>query len=167
MNEIVNRLQENESVKNLVEFFKSLIQVAPQRLAEGLLEVMLTGLLTLVAAIIARKLVRRGKVWVAPHAGHTQITPLMLLSGLLGAVLGMVFLVGGFVWPPRDPYDFNVWVGVIAFFSLLSLPCFLLSRLTWEWDTAGLRWHGVFRTISMRWKEIVCLGKSWDGRFFA
>jgi len=167
MDDFINRLLESEFVKNLVAFVKSLIQAAPQSVAEALLGAILTGLLTLVAAITARNLVRRGKVWVGPHAGHTQMTPLMLLGGLLVAVMGVVFLFWGFVRPPRDPYDFNVWVGGLAFFSLLSLPCFLLSRLTWEWDRAGLRWHGAFRTISMPWHEIVRLGKSWDARFFA
>jgi hypothetical protein len=41
------------------------------------------------------------------------------------------------------------------------------TRHTWQWDARGLRWHGALRSTSMRWPEIVRLGKSWDGGFFA
>jgi hypothetical protein len=92
-----------------------------------------------------------------------------MLAGILNGIIGVVFLASGLVWPAwvGDPYDFKVWLWGIALFSAFSLMALLFSRLTWEWDATGLRWHGAFRTISMRWQEIVRLGKSWDGRFFA
>jgi hypothetical protein len=132
-------------------------------------EAILVGLLTLGAAIIARNLVRRGKVWVGANAGHTCMSPYVLLVGMLLAVIAAVFLVIGLAWPAtlREPGEFNAWVGVVAGFSLGCLAILPFARHTWQWDATGLRWHGALRSTSMRWPEIVRLGKSWDGGFFA
>jgi hypothetical protein len=144
-----------------------------ERLAEdgvqSVVEVILVGLLTLGAGIIARNLVRRGKVQVGIDAGHTCMSPYVLLVGLLLAVVAAVFLVIGLAWPEslREPGEFNAWVGGVAGFSLGCLAILPFTRHTWQWDATGLRWHGAFRSTSMRWLEIVRLGKSWDGQFFA
>lgn len=137
--------------------------------ANKVLEAILVGLLTLGAAIIARTLVRRGKVRIGPHAGHTCMSPYVLLVGLLCAVAAAAFLVLGLVWPEtlRDPGQFNAWLGLVAGFSFGCLAMLPFTRHTWQWDATGLRWDGAFRSTSMRWPEIARLGKSWDGQFFA
>jgi hypothetical protein len=137
--------------------------------AQSVLEAILAGLLTLGAAIIVRKLVRSGEVEVAAGAGHTCMSPYVLLVALLLAVAAVALLVVGLAWPQtlREPGEFNAWVGIVAGFSLGCLAMLPLTRHTWQWDAAGLRWHGALRSISMPWPEIVRLGKSWDGAFFA
>jgi len=137
--------------------------------AKSVLEAIVVGLLTLGAAIIARSLVRRGKVRVGADAGHTCMSPYVLLVGLLSAVAAAVFLVLGLIWPEswREPGAFNAWVGLVAGFSLGCLAILPYTRHTWQWDATGLHWQGALRSASMRWPEIARLGKSWDGRFFA
>jgi len=137
--------------------------------AKSALEAIVVGLLTVGAAIIARNLVRRGKVRVGADAGHTCMSPYVLLVGLLCAVAAVVFLVLGLVWPEswQEPGAFKAWVGLVAGFSLGCLAILPYTRHTWQWDATGLRWQGALRSASMRWPEIARLGKSWDGRFFA
>jgi hypothetical protein len=137
--------------------------------AQSVLEAILVGVLTLGAAIIARNLVRRSDVQVGADAGHTCMSPYVLLVGLLLAVVAAGVLVLGLAWPEtlREPDEFNAWVGIVAGFSLGCLMILPFTRHTWQWDTTGLCWHGALRSTSMRWPEIVHLGKSWDGGFFA
>src|SRR5215467_14620210 len=135
-----------------------------ERLAEegtkSVLEAIVVGLLTVGAAMIARSLVRRGKVWVGADAGQTCMSPYVLLVGLLSAVAAVVFLVLGLAWPEgwREPGAFKAWVGLVAGFSLGCLAILPFTRHTWQWDATGLRWHGALRSTSMRWPEIVRLG---------
>jgi hypothetical protein len=137
--------------------------------AKLLLEAIIVGLLTLIAALIARSLVRRGKVWIGTGAGHTCTSPYVLLVGLLCAAGAAVFLVLGLIYPNtwREPGAFKAWVGLIAVFSLCFMAILPFTRHTWRWDEAGLYWRGAWRSMAMRWPEIARLGKSWDGRFFA
>jgi hypothetical protein len=137
--------------------------------AQSVVEAILVGLLTLGAAIIARNLVWRGEVRVGADAGHTCMSPYVLLLSLLLAVVAAGLLVLGLAWPEtlREPGEFNAWAGIVAGFSLGCLMILPFTRHTWQWDATGLRWHGALRSTSMRWSEIVRLGKSWDGGFFA
>jgi hypothetical protein len=137
--------------------------------AQSVLEVILAGLLTLGAATIVRKLVRRGEVHVAPDAGQTCMSPYVLLVGLLLAVVAvMLFAVGlALRQTLREPGEFNAWVEVVAGFSLGCLVILPFTLHTWQWDVTGLRWQGAQRSTSMRWPDILRLGKSWDGGFFA
>jgi hypothetical protein len=144
-----------------------------ERLAEEgakmILEAIGVGVLTLGAAVFARNLVRRGKVRVGRDSGRTGMSPYVLLVGLLCAVAAAVFLALGLVFPHtwREPGAFNAWLGLVMGFSLGFLAILPFTRHTWEWDEAGLRWHGAWRSASMRWPEIARLGKSSDGQFFA
>jgi hypothetical protein len=137
--------------------------------AQSVLEAILVGVLTLGAAIIARNLIRRGEVRVGVDAGYTCMSPYILLVDLLLAVVAVGLLVLGLAWPEtlREPGEFNAWAGIVAGFSLGCLMILPFTRHTWQWDARGLRWHGALRSTSMRWPEIVRLGKSWDGGFFA
>jgi hypothetical protein len=144
-----------------------------ERLAEEgakiVFELMLVGLLTLGAAILARSLARRGKVWVGAGAGRTCTSPYVLLVGLLCAVGAAVFLALGVIYPDtwQEPNAFYAWLGLVALFGLIFLAILPFTRHTWQWDEAGLHWQGAWRSASMRWPDIARLGKSWDARFFA
>jgi hypothetical protein len=133
------------------------------------LEALLVGLLTLIAAVLARSLARRGKVWVGPDAGRTCTSPYVLLVALLCAVGMAVFLALGVIFPDawQEPNAFYAWLGLIALFGLISLAILPFTRHTWQWDEAGLHWQGAWRNASMQWPDIARLGKSWDARFFA
>src|SRR5262249_31085041 len=54
---------------------------------KGILETALMALLTAAAAVFARNWVRRGKVWVNGDTGHTCMSPLILLVGVLCAIV--------------------------------------------------------------------------------
>lgn len=153
----------------MTDFLNDFIRRLADEGAQSVFEAILVGLLTLGAAIFARNFVRRGKARIGTDAGHTCMSPYLLLVGLSLAVAAAVILVVGLAWPEslRDPRDFNAWVGIVAGFSLGCLAILPFTRHTWQWDATGLRWHGALRSTSMRWPEIVRLGKSWDGQFFA
>jgi hypothetical protein len=153
----------------MTDFFNDFIQRLAEEGAQSVFEVILVGLLTLGAAIIARNLVRSGKVRVETDAGHTCMSPYVLLLALLLAVVAALLLALGLAWPEslRDPRDFNAWIGVVAGFFLGFLAILPFTRHRWLWDATGLRWHGALRSASMQWPDIVRLGKSWDGQFFA
>jgi hypothetical protein len=153
----------------MTEFLNGLIERLAEDGAQSVLEAILVGALTLGAVVIARSLARRGKVQVGADAGHTCMSPYVLLVGLSLAMAAAILFVLGLVWPEtlREPGEFNAWVGVVAGFSLGCLAMLPFTRHTWQWDATGLRWDGALRSTSMRWSEIVRLGKSWDGGFFA
>jgi hypothetical protein len=153
----------------MTEFLNALIEHLAEDSAQLVFEAIVVGVLTLGAAIIARNLVRRGKVRVGADAGHTCMSPYVLLVGLLSAVVAALLLVLGLAWPEtlREPGEFNAWVGLVAGFSLGCFAMLPFTRHTWQWDATGLRWRGALRSTSMRWPDIVYLGKSWDGGFFA
>jgi hypothetical protein len=136
--------------------------------AKVVLELVLFAVLFGVAALFARNWARRGKVWVTGDAGHTRMSPVILLLGLLCGAVAAAVLVLGLVFREslREPGDFYAWLGLIGgflFFFVLMLP---FTRQTWDWDREGLRWQGAWRGISMRWSELARAGKSWDGQFY-
>jgi hypothetical protein len=144
-----------------------------QRLAEegakSVLEAVFVGLLGIVAAVFARSLARRGKVWVGVGSGRTCMSPYVLLVGLSCAAAAAAFLAIGLTAPEslRGPRQLYAWVGLVAGFFLCALAILPFTRHTWEWDATGLRWRGAWRNVSLRWPDLVRLGKSWDGRYFA
>jgi hypothetical protein len=144
-----------------------------ERLAEEgakvVLEGILVGGLTLLAAVLARGLARRGKVWIGVGAGRTCMSPFVLLLGLLCAATAAVILALGLYFREglREPGQFYAWAGLIGGFSLVALAILPFTRHTWEWDAGGLRWQGAFRSVALRWPEIVRLGKSMNGQFYA
>jgi hypothetical protein len=136
--------------------------------AKAILQLILVAALAGGAAIFARNWVRRGKVWVTSDAGHTRMSPFILLVGLLCGAAAAAVLVLGLVYREslQEPGDFYAWLGLIGgflFFFVLMLP---FTRQTWDWDREGLRWQGAWRTVSMRWPELARLGTSWDGQFY-
>jgi hypothetical protein len=143
-----------------------------ERLAEEgakvVLEVTLVGALTLVAAILARGLARRGKVWIGAGVGRTCMSPFVLLLGLLCAAVAVVVLAVGLYFRERlsEPGEFYAWMGLIGGFSLGALAILPFTRHTWEWDAAGLRWQGAWRSVSMPWPAIVRVGKSMSGQLY-
>lgn len=129
----------------------------------------LIGLLSLGAAVLARNLTRSGKVWIGPEAGRTCMSPLVLLICLLCAAAAAGFLALG-LWDRqtlRDPGQLYPWLGLIGAFAASALALAPFTRHTWKWDATGLRWRGAWRSAALRWPEIVRLGKTWDGRYFA
>lgn len=143
-----------------------------ERLAEEgakvVLEGILVGGLTLVAAVLARGLARRGKVWIGAGAGRTCMSPFVLLLGLLCAAAAVVVLAVGLYFGERlrEPGEFYAWVVLIGGFSVVAVAILPFTRHTWEWDAGGLRRHGAFRSVALRWPELARLGKSMNGQFF-
>jgi hypothetical protein len=146
----------------------SFLQGLAEEGAKAILELGLFAVLFGLAAIFARNWARRGKVWVAGDAGHTCMSPLILLLGLLCGAAATAVLALGLLYPEslRDPGDFYAWAGLIGGFLLGFLLILPFTRHTWDWDREGLRWRGAWRAVSMRWPELARLGKSWDGQFF-
>ena len=101
-----------------------------------MLEAILVGALTLGGAIIARNLVRRSEVRVGADAGHTRMSPYVLLFGLLHAVVAARLLVLGLAWPEtlREPGEFNAWLGIVAGFFFGCSMILPFTRHTWQWD---------------------------------
>lgn len=134
----------------------------------AVLQLILTGLLVGGAAILGRNWVRRGKVRIAGDQGHTCMSPLILLTGLLCAGAATAFLVLGLLDPQslRDRGQFIAWAGLVGGFSLAFLLILPYSRHAWEWDPNGLSWRGAWRSVSIPWSHIDCAGKTWDGRTF-
>ncbi len=79
-------------------FFGFFDGLAQQGLS-AILEAALMGLLAGAAALFARSWVRRGKVWVKGEEGHTCMSPLILLVGLLCAAMAAACLVLGLLDP--------------------------------------------------------------------
>jgi hypothetical protein len=130
---------------------------------------LLIGLLTIGAALLARNLKRSGKVWIGVGAGRTCMSPLALLICLLCAAAAAAVMALG-LWDRqtlRDPGQLYAWLALVGAFAASALAIAPFTRHTWEWDATGLTWHGARRSISLRWREIVRLGKTWDGRYFA
>jgi hypothetical protein len=150
----------------------SILQQIWQQIAdEGLhavLEAILAGVLALLTAVLVRSLVRRGKVWIGTDAGRTTISPLVLVFSVLSAVIAVVALAVGLVFRHTltEPGDFYAWVGLVGCMSLGSLVMLALSSHTWEWDAAGLRWHGPWTSTAMRWGDLVRIGKMANGQLF-
>jgi hypothetical protein len=144
-----------------------------QGLGEGgikaLVAAVLIGLLSVGAAVLARNLKRRGKVWIGPGAGRTCLSPLALLVCLMCAAAAVGCLALGLYDREtlREPGQLYAWAGLTGAFALSALAIAPFTRHTWEWDSTGLRWHGAWRSTALRWPDIVRLGKSWDGRLFA
>lgn len=124
-----------------------------ERLAEEggklVIEAILVGVLGLGAAILARKLARRGKVWVGKDAGRTCMSPFVLLLSLVCAAGALLFLALGLLYPKMwlEPGALKYWLLLVGCFSggcLILLP---FTRHTWEWDATGLRWHGAWRSV--------------------
>ena len=67
--------------------------------AKTILEAIVVAILTAGAALIARNLARRGKVWVGCDAGRTRMSPYVLLVGLLCGAAATVFLAVGLLNP--------------------------------------------------------------------
>ena len=98
-----------------------------------MLQAILMGLLVGGAAFLARNWVRRGKVWVRGDDGHTCMSPLILLTGLLCAVAAGAFLMLGLLDPQslRDRGQF-ICLGQPGRQLLLRFPLYpalLSSRL--------------------------------------
>jgi len=128
----------------------------------------LVGGLTLIAAVLARGMVRRGKVWIGTDAGRTCMSPFVLLVGLLLAVAALVALGAGLYFRDalKEPGEFYSWLGLVGGFSLGSLAIMPFTRHAWEWDATGLRWQGAWRRVAMRWPDLVRLGKSMSGMIY-
>ena len=145
-------------------FFEGLAQEG----AKAILELALFAALFGVGAIFARNWVRSGKVWVRGDAGHTRLSPFVLLLGLLCGAVAATVLALGLVYREslREPGDLYAWAGLIGGFFLGFLLILPFTRHTWDWDSEGLRWRGAWRAVSMRWSDLARAGKSWDGQFF-
>jgi hypothetical protein len=143
-----------------------------ERLAESgaqvLLEAIVVGLMTGVAAAMARSLVRRGKVWIGHGAGRTCMSPYVLLVGLLCAVAAAGFAIVGLAHRESlgEPRQLYAWMGLVGAFSLCALAILPFTRHTWEWDAHGLRWQGAWRGVRLRWPDLVRLGKSMSGQLY-
>lgn len=123
------------------------------------------------SSILARRMARRGKVWVGVGTGRTRLSPLIPLIGLLSGVTAVFFLVAGLYdtseqW--RDPLTFYFWAGTVGLFAVLSLVLLLGARETWEWDATGLRWRSAWRrrAVEMRWPDLLHLGKRRNGGLY-
>jgi hypothetical protein len=130
---------------------------------------LLIGLLSIGAAVLGRNLKRSGKVWIGVGAGRTCMSPLALLVCLMCAAAAAAVLALG-LWDRRrllDPGQLYAWLALAGAFAASALAIAPFTRQTWEWDAAGLTWQGARRSTSLRWPEIVRLGKTWDGRFYA
>jgi hypothetical protein len=130
---------------------------------------LLIGLLSIGAAALAGGLKRSGKVWIGVGAGRTCTSPLALLVCLMCAAAAAAFLALG-LWDRealRDPGQLYAWLALVGAFAASALAIVPFTRHVWEWDSTGLRWRGAWRGAALRWPEIVRLGKTWDGRYFA
>ena len=121
------------------------------------------------SSVLARRLARRGKVWVGDGTGRTRLSPLVPLIGLCSAVAAAFFLVAGLLdsseqW--RNPATFYYWAGLVGAFALAAPAMLLFARHTWEWDATGLRWRGAWRRVEMRWPDLVALAKRMDGLIY-
>jgi hypothetical protein len=96
-----------------------------------LVEGVLVGGLTLVAAVLARSLARRGKVWIGAEAGRTCMSPFVLLLGLLLAIVAMIILAAGLYFRAslRTPADYYAWLGLVGGFLLGSLALLPFTRI--------------------------------------
>jgi len=148
----------------LIVFLKALAEEVAKSLGEWLL----LGALSLLAAVLARSLLWRGRVWIGEGAGRTSISPIVLLLGLLLAAAAMVIMAVGLYFREtlREPGDFYAWLGLVGGLSLGALAMFPFTRHTWEWDAAGLRWRGAWRSVAMRWADIVHFGKEMSGALY-
>jgi hypothetical protein len=137
--------------------------------ARILLGAVLVGLLGIAAAVLARRLTRRGQVWIEAGAGRTRMSPMVLLLCLLCAAAAAGFLALGLHDREtlREPGQLYAWAGLVGAFAVCALAIAPFTRHTWEWDATGLRWRGAWRSRALRWPDIVRLGKAWDGRLFA
>ncbi len=137
--------------------------------ARVLLAAVLVGLLSAGAAVLARSLRRRGKVWIGPGAGRTCQSPFVLLLCLLCAVAAAGCLALGLynLETLRDPGQLTAWALLTGAFAISALAIAPFTRHVWEWDATGLRWRGAWRSAALRWPDIARLGKTWDARFFA
>ena len=132
-----------------------------QRLGEEgvrlLLGAALFGLLGVVAAVLARRLTQRGKVWVEAGAGRTRMSPIVLLLCLLCAAAAVGFLALGLHDREtlRHPGQLYVWAGLVGAFAISALAVAPFTRHSWEWDATGLRWRGAWRSTALRWHDIV------------
>jgi hypothetical protein len=135
---------------------------------QALLEAILMCLLGGGAAVFARNWTRRGKVWTKDDAGHTCMSPLILLIGFLCAAMAAACLVLGLLNPEslRARGDFIAWAGLVTGFSLAFVLILPFSRHTWDWDRDGLRWTGAWRSVSILWQDMKRSGKTWDGQYF-
>jgi hypothetical protein len=145
-----------------------LLKLLAEEVARSLGELLLLGALSLLAAVLARSMLWRGRVWIGDGAGRTSISPIVLLLGLLLAAAAMVSLGLGLYFRDslREPGDFYAWLGLVGGFSLGALAMFPFTRHTWEWDGAGLRWRGAWRSVAMRWSDIVHFGKTMSGALY-
>ena len=123
------------------------------------------------SSVLARRMARRGKVWVGAGAGRTRMSPLVPLLGSWSAVTAVFFLAAGLYdtseqW--RDPLTFYFWAGLVGLFALFSPVLSLGARETWEWDATGLRWRGAWRSraVEMRWSDLLHLGKRKNGTLY-
>ena len=81
---------------------------------KALLGAVLVGLLGLAAAVLVRRLTRRGKVRVEAGAGRTRMSPVVLLLCLLCAAAAAGFLALGLFLADGD---------LAAFQSALAAAC--------------------------------------------
>jgi hypothetical protein len=137
--------------------------------ARVLLGALLVGLLGIGTTLLARNLTRRGKVWIGARAGRTRMSPLVLLSCLLSAIAAAGFLALGLHDRETlsEPSQLYAWAGLVGALAVGALAIAPFTRHTWEWDATGLRWRGAWRSMALRWPDVVRLGKTWDGRLFA
>jgi hypothetical protein len=157
---------------SILQLLRQLLPQIWQQIAdEGLhaiLEAILMGVVGLVTALLVRALVRRGKVWVGANAGRTCISPRLLVFSVLAAVIAVVALAGGLIFRQTlaEPGDFYAWVALVVAMALASLVLVALSRHTWEWDAAGLVWHGAWSSRAMRWADLVRIGRMANGQLY-
>jgi hypothetical protein len=135
---------------------------------KALLEIVLGAVLVAGAALFARNWVRRGKVWVKGDAGHTCMSPYVLLVGVLCAAAAAGCLALGLLDREtlREPGALTAWAALIGGFSLGFLFIVPFARHTWDWDRDSLSWRGAWRSVSIPWSELARAGKTWDGQFF-
>jgi hypothetical protein len=148
----------------LVTFLKALTEEVAKSLGEWLL----LGVLSLLAAVLTRSLFWRGSVSIGQGAGRTSMSPIVLLLGLLCATIAVGSLGLGLYFREglREPGEFYAWLGLIGGFALGALAMYIFSRHTWEWDAAGLRWRGAWRSVAMRWSDIAHFGKAMSGALY-
>ncbi len=123
------------------------------------------------SSVLARRMARRGKVRVEAGSGHTRLSPVIPLMGVISAAFAVFVLVAGLFDTRdqlRDPLTFYLWAGLLGMFALFSPVLFLGVRETWEWDATGLRWRGAFRSrpVEMRWHDILHLGQRRNGMLY-
>lgn len=134
----------------------------------ALVGAILMGVLAGGAALVARNWARRGKVWVKGNEGHTRMSPMIFLVGVLCGAAAAICLVLGHLNPEplQDRGQFIAWAGLVGGFSLASLLILPNTNQTWDWDQTGLRWQSVWRSVSIPWSDIKHAGKTWSGHTF-